>query len=70
MDFFVIVILLLLAAFVAFLFLADSDLSLFLVEKFGKKLGELLDLNLFLAYRANAECFRVRCFMLLIALSH
>ena len=40
MDFFVIVVLLLLVAFVAFLLLADSDLSLFVVQKFGKKLGE------------------------------
>ena len=74
MDFFVIVVLLLLVAFVAFLLLADSDLSLFVVQQFGKKLGEFqyrrwigfsaasaqfLNLQLIIKRRALLQSFRL-----------
>ena len=42
MDLCTVLLLLALAAFVAFLFLADGDLSLVVIEKFGKKLGSIV----------------------------
>ena len=41
MDFWIVPLLLVLVAFVAFLLLADGDLSLVVIEKFGKKLGRI-----------------------------